>query len=120
MVLEIKKLQKKLNNSAIKNGVNSNKTKEISEEIDKLINEYYSTIETVQFPSTSNSDYYYEKSYNRLKEITKASGKFPTTTEWNAIAKEEALFSVVSMEYVSCLDWNYLRAKVEKEIKAKI
>lgn len=45
LLLEIRKTQKKLNDSILKNGINSNKTKEISSKVDKLINEYYSYAE---------------------------------------------------------------------------
>lgn len=117
---EIKKMQKKLNDSIKKNGLNSNKTKEISLKIDKLINEYYSSVETVKFPPWSNSGYHYTIAYNILKDITLSNNRFPTIEEWNVIAKERGLFSAVSMQYIAGLNWNYLRAKIEKELNLKI
>lgn len=117
---EIRKMQKKLNDSIVRYGLNSNKTKEISLKIDELINEYYASIETVQFPPWSNSSYYYNKSYERLKIATLNEQRFPTVEEWNKIAKEEGLFSAISMQYISCLDWNHLRTKVERELNLKI
>lgn len=120
LLSEIRKMQKKLNDSAIKNGVNSNKTKEISSKVDELINEYYKSIETVQFPPWSNSDYHYKLAYNILKDITLMNKRFPTIEEWNKIAKERVLFSAASIQYISGLNWNYLRAKVEKELNLKI
>lgn len=120
LLSEIRKTQKKLNDSIIKNGLNSSKTKEISLKVDKLINEYYNSIETVQFPPWSNSDYHYKLAYNILKDITLMNKRFPTIEEWNKIAKERVLFSAVSIQYISNLNWNYLRAKVEKELNLKI
>lgn len=120
LLSQIRKLQKKLNESIIKNGLNSNETKEISLKIDKLINEYYNSVETVQFPPCSNNNYHYRLAYNILKDITLMNDKFPTTEEWNKIAKERVLFSAVSIQYISNLNWNYLRAKVEKELNLKI
>lgn len=117
---EIRKMQKKLNNSIVKYGLNSNKTKEISLKIDELINKYYSSIEIVQFPVWSNSGYHYKLAYDILKNVTLMNNKFPTIEEWNQIAKERVLLSAVSMQYISNLNWNYLRAKVEKEVKLKI
>lgn len=120
ILLEIRKMQKKLNNSITKNGLNSQKTREISLKVDELINEYYESIKTVQFPSSSNSDYYFNKSYERLKIATLNEQKFPSIEEWNKIAEEEGLFSAVSMQYISMLDWNHLRTKIEREINLKI
>lgn len=117
---EIRKMQKKLNDSIAKNGLDSNKTREISLKIDELINEYYNSIETVQFPPWSNSGYHYKLAYNILKDITLMNKKFPTVEDWNKIAKERALFSATSIQYISGLNWNYLRAKVEKELNLKI
>lgn len=117
---EIRKMQKKLNDSIKKNGLNSNETKEISLKIDELINEYYSSVETVKFPPWSNSDFYYEKSYERLKIATLNEQKFPSVEEWNKIAKEENLFSAISMQYITSLDWNHLRTKIERELNLKI
>ena len=119
ILLEIRKMQKKLNNSITKNGLNSQKTREISLKVDELINEYYKSIKTVQFPSWSNSDYYFNKSYERLKVATLNEQKFPSIEEWNKIAKTEDLFSAVSMQYISMLDWNHLRTKVERELNLK-
>lgn len=120
LLSEIRKMQKKLNDNIIKNGLNSPKTREISLKVDELINEYYNSIETVQFPPWSNSDYYYNKSYERLKIATLNNQKFPTAEDWNKIAKEEWLFSAISMQYISCLDWNHLRTKIERELNLKI
>lgn len=120
LLSEIRKMQKKLNDSIIKNGINSQKTRQISLKIDGLVNEYYASIETVKFPPWSNSGYHYKLAYNILKDVTLMNNKFPTIEEWNKIAKERVLFSAVSLQYISGLNWNYLRAKVEKELNLKI
>lgn len=112
----IKKLQKQLDNNVKKYGVQDVKSKEIGAKIDDLTNEYYSSINMIHFPVKNTTTKFYNTSYTKLKEITKENQKFPTTEEWNKLAMKENLFSSISMQYISELDWNYLRAKVEREV----
>lgn len=117
---EIRKLQKKLNKSILRNGLDSNETKEISSKIDELINEYYQSLEIRKYPSTSIIGCYYEMSYMRLKMMTIENEKFPSIEEWNRYAKENNLLSATAIQYVNMLDWNYVRAKIEREINTKM
>ncbi len=120
ILLEIRKLQKKLNNSIVKNGLNSNKTREISLKVDELINEYYKSIEIRQYPITSIIGNCYEVSYRELKFITLDNNKFPSVQEWNKYAKQNCLLSATAIQYVNMLDWNYIRAKIIRELNTKI
>lgn len=120
IVKNIKKVRKKLNMSIKKNGINSEETREISEEINQLINEYYKSIKQIEYPSKSKMKENYKKSYNGLKKITKKMSKFPTVEIWNRYAKENNYLSNISIEYISELKWNYLRAKVMKELNMEI
>lgn len=117
---KIKKARLELEESIKKNGINSFETRKISDEIDKLINEYEKSANIVIYPNNSEMKAYYDKSYNALKKITDDFKKFPTVEEWNYYAKENNLLSNVSLEYISKLNWNYLKIKVEREINFKI
>lgn len=120
LLKQIKSCRRKLDNSIKKSSLNSSETKKISVEMDKLINEYYSSIKTVQYPRASNMIHYYEESYKALKEKTKKMKKFPDVQEWNKYAKENNYLSSTSMQYIAMLNWNYLRIKVKREINLKI
>lgn len=109
-------LRKKLNESVEKSGLNSKKTKEISKEINKLIEEYYISINIVEYPKNSKMITYYKKSYKALKNITVQLQKFPFVPEWNNFAKKYNCLSHISLEYIANLNWNYLKIKVEREL----
>lgn len=118
-VKKIRKLRNKLHETIKKTGINSEETKKISDEIDIIINEYYDSVETTEYPKNSKMIEYYDKSYSALKDITKELKKFPTVKEWNQYAKENNYLCHISLEYISKLDWNYLQIKVEREINFK-
>ena len=63
--------------------------------------------------------FYYEKSYEALKNMTQQLERFPTVREWNNYARENNYLCHISLEYISKLDWNYLQIKVEREINFK-
>lgn len=117
---KISSLRKKLNKSIEKYGLNSNETVNISNEMDKLIEEYYSNIKTVEYPEFSDMILYYKKSYNMLKDVTLQLKKFPSVSEWNTFAKENNALSHISLEYISKLNWNYLEVKVKRELNLEI
>lgn len=119
IIKKIRKLRKELNESFNKNGVNSSKTRKISDKMDKLINEYYSSIEERRFPISSEMDIHYRNSYNALKAMTEQLEKFPSVGQWNKFAKENNYLSNVSLEYISQLNWKYLQIKVEREKNMK-
>lgn len=117
---KISSLRKKLNKSIEKYGLNSSETKEISEQIDELIKEYYDSIKIVEYPKYSNMLIYYKKAYEALKSTTIQLEKFPTVSEWNKFAKENNYLSHISLEYISKLNWNYLKVKIERELNLDI
>lgn len=116
----IRSLKKKLDKSIQKNGLNSNETREISKKMDKLISEYYDSTKIVEYPKNSSMIVFYNKSYEALKNITLQLERFPKIEEWNSFAKENYFLSHVSLEYISKLNWNYLKIKIERELNFKI
>lgn len=119
-VKRIKSLRNKLHKSIKKYGVNAEETRKMSDEMDKLINEYYDNIQQIEYPTDSEMKVYYEQSYKQLKIVTQQLERFPSTQEWNKFAKENCLLSSMSMQYISKLNWNYLRAKVLRELNMNI
>lgn len=119
-VKRIKSLRNKLHKSIKKNGLDSDKTRKISDEIDVLINEYYNNIQQIKYPAGSEMKIYYEYSYKQLKIVTQQLERFPSVQEWNKFAKENVLLSSMSMQYISKLNWNYLRTKILRELNMDI
>lgn len=113
---KIRSLQRKLDSSITKNGLSDNKTVELSLEIDELINNYYKQTEVRKYPDDSPFPYYYNVSYNRLKDYTEEKNKFPNVQEWNRYAKANNLLSTESIKYIAILKWDYLKIKVEREL----
>lgn len=118
-VKRIRSLRNKLHKSINKHGLDSDETRKISDEMDKLINEYYDSIKQIEYPSDSEMRLYYELSYRALKTITQQLERFPTIQEWNQYAKENYLLSSISIQYISKLNWNYLRTKILRELNMK-
>lgn len=110
----IKHCRRKLDVSIKQYGLNSEVTKNISAEIDRLIQEYYNKIEIIKYPTKSKMLNNYKKSYLALKEYTVKNG-FPTVKKWNKYAKENKYLCNKSLEYINKVDWNYLQIKVERE-----
>ena len=119
-IKKIRSLRNKLHKSIKKNGLDSDETRKISDEMDKLINEYYDNIQRISYPTDSEMRLYYEQSYKQLKIVTQQLERFPSVQEWNKFAKENCLLSSMSMQYISKLNWNYLRAKVLRELNMNI
>lgn len=119
-IKRIRNLRNKLHESIKKNGLDSDKTRKISDEIDVLINEYYNNIQQIKYPADSEMKIYYEQSYKMLKIVVQQLERFPSVQEWNKFAKENCLLSSMSMQYISKLNWNYLRTKILRELNMKI
>ena len=117
---KIKTLRRKLDVAIKRYGLNSNETREISKEIDELIKEYYDKNKIIEYPNNSEMIIYYKKSYEALKIITLQAQKFPSIKEWNSFAKRNNYLSHISLEYISKLNWNYLKIKVERELNLDI
>ena len=119
-IKKIRSLRNKLHKSIKKNGLDSDETRKISDEMDKLLNEYYDNIQRISYPSDSEMKIYYEYSYKQLKIVTQQLERFPSVQEWNKFAKENVLLSSMSMQYISKLNWNYLRTKILRELNMDI
>lgn len=105
-VKRIKSLRNKLHKSIKKYGVNAEET--------------YDNIQRISYPATSEMKLYYEYSYKQLKIVTQQLERFPSVQEWNKFAKENVLLSSMSMQYISKLNWNYLRTKILRELNMNI
>lgn len=117
---EIRNLQNKLNNGIEQNTLNDEQIVELSNEIDKLINHYYSlSMQSREFPTNSKMKMFYDASYKELIKMTIKNGKFPELEEWNKYAKENHLLSTEAIKYITKLEWKYIRLKVNKEINNK-
>ncbi len=119
-IKKIRSLRNKLHKSIKKNGLDSDETRKISDEMDKLISEYYDNIQRISYPTDSEMRLYYEQSYRAMKTTTQQLERFPSIQEWNQIAKEKYLLSSTSMQYISKLNWNYLRTKILRELNMEI
>lgn len=119
-IKKIRSLRNKLHKSIKKNGLDSDETRKISDEMDKLINEYYDNIQRISYPTDSEMRLYYEQSYRAMKTTTQQLERFPSIQEWNQIAKEKYLLSSTSMQYISKLNWNYLRTRILRELNMEI
>lgn len=95
-------------------GLNSDKTRKISDKFDKLINAYYKN--EVQYSEDSIIYIKYIESIKAIKKITKDFSKFPTVEEWNMYAKQSNLLCSESLKYITGLNWHYLRNKILMEI----
>lgn len=120
IIKKITKLRIKLNRTIEEKGLNSDEVRKLSDKMDELINEYNRQVKTVEFPKYSKMSEWYKKSYTNLKKITYDFKKFPSVKEWNLYAKNNNLLSNVSLEYISDLNWNLLKVKVEREINFKV
>lgn len=118
--LEIKKTRKKLDRNIEKNGLSDKMTREYSNEIDILINEYYKSKRIIDYPTGSLIVKHYDNSYKELKRITEEFSEFPCVDAWNNYAKQKKLLNSVSMQYICNLDWNKLRTRVKAEINSRI
>lgn len=116
---KIRSLRNKLHKSIDKNGLNSSETRKISDQMDKLIQEYYKSIKETEYPEYSEIYLCYKKAYEALKSVTQQLQRFPTVQEWNEFAKNNNYLNNVSLEYISKLNWKYLKIKVERELNIK-
>ncbi len=115
---EIRDLQNKLNSGIQNDKLDNLKAIELSNKIDKLVNDYYLvSMYGRKFPANSNMKKYYELSYKELVKLTMQNNKFPSLEEWNKYAKENNLLSSESIKCISMLEWKYLKLKVNKQIR---
>jgi len=93
------KLRGKLEMTINKYGLNSEKTKKISEKFEELINSYYKN--EIQYHEDSIMYINYKEAIKTLKNITKEFSKFPTIDEWNKYAKEHDEIETPASELLS-------------------
>lgn len=113
---KIERLRETLHDNISKYGIDSEETRKVSLQLDKLINKHYKIENNDKFPAWSEMYNEYLVSYAILKRLTREFGEFPTVLAWNKYAKEYGHLSYACMQYISGLDWNKLRTKVKSEI----
>jgi len=111
---EFERLRIKLESSIDKYGLNSEKTRKISNKFEELINLYYKN--EGQNHEDIIMDINYKESIKKLKNITKEFSKFPTIDEWNKYAKEHDLLCSESIKYMSGINWHDLRSRIKSGI----
>lgn len=117
---QIEELRCKLHKELEKSGFDTKKALKISEELDELIEKFYVEKNMKKINDKNNSLYKeYIIAYNRLKEIFKEDGTFPTEKEWNNIAKNEKYLNSRSIKYVSGISWVNLKKKIRLEMKSE-
>lgn len=111
---KFEKLQKQLHNSIEKYGLNSEKTRKISDRYNRLVNSYYE--KEKQYHEGELMQIKYQESMIHIKKITKDFVKFPSVDEWNQYAKKSDLLSSESIKYISGNNWHNLRNRIMSEI----
>lgn len=111
---EIERKRRKLHESIKENGIDSEKTRKISVEIDNLLNEYYK--KEKQYDEENTMLAFYRESLQELRNLTIDLGSFPTTQVWNNYAMKNNCLNNVSIEYISGLNWHKLRTRILSEI----
>lgn len=101
-------------------GLNHEVTRKASDEIDKLINKYYSKKHDKEYPTNSDMYEEYRKSYEQLKQMSIQLQRFPSIEEWNKYAKENDYRNSECIKYISGLTWHELRSKIDLEKNLKI
>lgn len=116
---KIMSLKEKLYKNIDRSSLKSDETREVSLEIDELVNRYYQTLERRKFPNSSVIPQLYENSYEALKSVTLQLEHFPAVEEWNNFAQKHRYLCNVSLEYISRIDWHKLEIKIMKELKTE-
>lgn len=106
---QIEKTRKILHKNIEKYGIDSEKTREVSIQLDELINMYYGKDKEETMQAELKIAWEELKRYTREKE-------FPSVQEWDKYAKENELMSSESIKFLSRMDWNKLRNKIKAEI----
>lgn len=107
---QIEKTRKVLHKNIEKYGLDSKEVREVSIQLDELINRFYGKDkeETMQAE--------YKIAYEELKRLTRELKRFPVVEEWDEYAKENELLSSVTIKAISSTSWNKLRNKVTSEV----
>lgn len=105
--------RKKLNFAIEKYGLDSQETRDLSIEIDNLINIYYKR-ERIYVEGNKMHEFYLY-SLKILQESYKQTKEFPSIEMWNKIAKANYCMTSESLKYISGLNWH----KLEDRLKLK-
>lgn len=89
MINNFERIREKLHESIEKNGINSEKTKRISERFDKLVNSYY--INERKYNTNCLMYIKYTESIKHMKKITKEFAKFPSIDRRDKYAKRRII-----------------------------
>lgn len=116
---DIKRIQKTLDKNIENRGIDDFITRATSLKLDKLINEFYETIEEREYPEKSEMYEAYEMSYYMLKEMMITNKRFPMVEEWNKYANETGLLNSESIKYIARLEWHFLEIKLKRETNMK-
>ena len=111
---KLKKIQNQLHKNIEKYGLNSEKTRKISERYNKMVNCYYQ--KERQYNEWNIMKIKYKISMEKLKKLTTDFGNFPSVEEWNYYAKKQDLLSSESIKYISGNNWHDLRNRIMSEI----
>ena len=114
MLNKFERLREKLNNSIEKYGIESEKTRKLSDKFNKLLNIYYN--KEVQYSKESLMYKKYIESIKTLEKITTDFSKFPTINEWNKYAKEKDLLCSESIKYITGINWHELRNRIKLKV----
>ncbi|MBO5005364.1 MAG: aspartyl-phosphate phosphatase Spo0E family protein [Clostridia bacterium] len=106
---QIEKTRKVLHRNIEKYGLDSKEAREVSIQLDELINRFYGKDreETMQAE--------FKIAYEELKRYTREK-EFPNVQVWDKYAKENNLISSESLKFLSKMNWNKLRDKIKSEI----
>lgn len=102
---EIERVRKKLHQSIDETSLNSSKTRDLSNQINILINRYYKNNRNKKkgkyYEDGNFMDLMYNRSYEHLKALTTEIDEFPSIETWNKYAKKNSCLNSQSMEYIS-------------------
>lgn len=112
--MKLKRIRKKLNKEINKNGTISNRAIEAGKIIDQI------TVEEMQESYRQKEWSLFERSMKALQYVTVQLEKFPTVEEWNRFAMENGMYSSLSLEYMSQMNWNKIRTNIYKEINHSV
>ena len=112
---KIEKLRLDLHQAIEEYGVNSSIVTGISQQLDELVVKYYGGREERKFDEYDIMFVEYKVALEKIKQLTREFGEFPSVAGWNNYAKENIYMSATSIEYISGLNWHQLERKILKE-----
>ena len=114
MISDFEKLRERLHESIEIYGLDSEKTRKISDRYNQLVNFYYQNERQYHKDNVMNIKYL--ESVKCLRKMASAFIKFPTIKEWNCYAKENDLLNSESLKYISGNAWHGLRNRISLKL----